>query len=643
MDPPRTSHGVKDGLLLDPAASCAEAPSNNTDSSSSSTTSAALFSPTTQALFAGGASPEEALAASAEGLWRGYLCGQLVNVTKAALWWSSFGVLSVSLLGNPLGVGVLRGAFNMALVLLSPLASAAAERISMWRLLLVTTASRWFIWSVAVPAAWLWLFVYLDRPLVFWGVAGTLVFLDGAHVAFANVVDMDCGGLDSLAAQTGIPIWESLRERFNKLHRITFDVSFILFTPPVALLMVALVPLCPLPAPLADLLSMHKGLHQRVGLIGSQAVVFGALSCLSLCFYICGRPSRRGISFGRGNAAGSLPQEGINASRHGGTEWEGAPGGSLCSEDSFTECSGESEAPSLCRETVLRIAEIKEGCSAVLSNRPLAWRVLFLAMETALEDAVVSVVLPLLSLYTPQLFAATPGDALTANAWAAALIAAGKAGGCLTGAVMGPFWRTPEAPTRRSRYKALFWSVFASVAALLLIPGALLLHEMGVLRWCCILMIFVSSFLFFACSAAPKMGFAALLQGLVSSQQLACKVFGFVGVFVTVVDAVVILSINALFACLLPKGPLIATAAVCLFFLIHGLLEATLGPFLVLEGQENEDEVERALERDAGALRQPYNNPTHLDRHAVGGHTPQQMEAFVHRDRSAPSTACTST
>lgn len=74
-----------------------------------------------------GSSQFESRLAVSQSIVKGYLYGQLANVGKAALWWSSFGILAVSILGSSIALAATRGAFNLALLLSSPLAVAATE------------------------------------------------------------------------------------------------------------------------------------------------------------------------------------------------------------------------------------------------------------------------------------------------------------------------------------------------------------------------------------------------------------------------------------------------------------------------------------------------------------------------------------
>ncbi|KAL8449778.1 hypothetical protein Emag_003532 [Eimeria magna] len=350
MDSPRgpSRLGGKEGRLLPgpsgPPSSGpppSSRPLTSSGSSSSRVRVAPALSPESEALFAAGPSEEEARASAARRVWRYYLWGQLANVTKAAVWWSSFGVLSVSLLGFPLAVGFLRAAFNAALVLLSPLASAAAEATSMRALLLSTTAARWLVWGVGIPAAWIGVYVHLNRPDWFLLIALSLVFLDGIQVAFSNVVDVDCGGLDALSAQLELPLLNSLRDRFGRLHNLTFNLSFILFTPPVALLLLYICPWLPLPLLLSSLTGTEEGggppflqqlLDKAKGL--SSAVSLSCLYASTLLAFLHSSVHRQGVGAPRGGPpcilTGAWPQQ--TRSQKEGPREAGKEGGPLQGE-----------------------------------------------------------------------------------------------------------------------------------------------------------------------------------------------------------------------------------------------------------------------------------------------------------------------
>lgn len=60
-------------------------------------------------------------------VYSAYMKGQLSNVSKAAVWWSAFGILAEALTCVPLAIGYSRFVFNMALILVSPIAGVLAE------------------------------------------------------------------------------------------------------------------------------------------------------------------------------------------------------------------------------------------------------------------------------------------------------------------------------------------------------------------------------------------------------------------------------------------------------------------------------------------------------------------------------------
>ena len=63
-------------------------------------------------------------------LLKGYLIGQICNVAKVSVWWTAFTPLVFALLHSDLAVGANRIAFNVALLVLSPIAGVVAERVA---------------------------------------------------------------------------------------------------------------------------------------------------------------------------------------------------------------------------------------------------------------------------------------------------------------------------------------------------------------------------------------------------------------------------------------------------------------------------------------------------------------------------------
>ncbi|PHJ25456.1 transmembrane protein [Cystoisospora suis] len=631
--------------------------------------------------------------AAAEKIWRSYLYGQLANVTKAAVWWSMFGTLMISIVGNDNAVGITRAAFNLALVVVSPLAGAVAERASIRRLLATSTVTRVLIWSVAVPAAWILLKNDPERAGWFLPCLVGLMFFDGVQVAFANVVDIDCGGLDTLSAQYNLPVDDTLRNKLNGCHQTVFDLSFILFTPPIALCVYLfsqhLEPL--VPSSWVPYLGTDTGVF---ALVSSMGLVFFLLSAVSLGCYLVGIPRKVSSSLYSGSSGsdGSLSAGGQGGDERGsrsvlGGSGSGGMGSSMRGGPGFlTDTVGDNESEtsetqtdlssihtlSLFQETVSRLEDVRDGFLIVLREKELGWRLVFLAFETALEDSMVSVVIPELALHcysaasqtsswgslssqfhqqdsngvssstsyippTGGVSIATQSPSLTsaysssdifytaasgampaslslpflpsldfsnlsswldvisnpfldgvsnhalANLWAVAIIAVGKIGGCLAGLYMNRRWVPPASHSRNSAYRRLFWCVLASSLSVALLPLSqyIRLRQLAP-AWLSAGLVFLSAFTFFLFSTAPKIGFATLLQGLVASQQVACKVFGFVGTFVTITDAVVIACVNLIITAFSPHF-LSGLSCVTAVYLVHGLIEALLGPLLILE------------------------------------------------------------
>eukprot|EP01071_Lankesteria_metandrocarpae_P006969 Lankesteria_metandrocarpae@DN4538_c0_g1_i1.p1 len=519
----------------------------------------------------------EALAEArrAEQIWKSYLVGQSANVAKAAVWWSMFGVLVISLGGRDSAVGTSRMAFNLALVAVSPFASALVERTSVRRMLNFTTLGRMLVWSFGVPIGWVILNNYLKMKSTFWVYFVVLMFVDGVQVAFANVVDIDCGGLETLSWQYALPLNDRLRNRFNNLHQTVFDLSFVILTPPLAFLLYGA--------------SGHFGKYRErfspwLGddnglafvLFGISTILF-ILSLVSFWWYLTGMPKVSVLTVAASDNASVVHNGALSTTM------------SNPSEQNI-------ELPSICAEALGRIMDVVEGFKIVLSCRSLRWRLLFLALETALEDATVSVVIPEVALFVTR-FGGTRRSAF-ANLLAVCIIAVGKIGGLVSSSYMNATWNAPTSHSRNGPYRILFLCVFLSSFSVLLFPLGQILHDRGIISpSMALVLLFLGSFLFFFFSTAPKIGFTTLLLTLVGNQQIAGKVFAFVGTFVTIADALVITLVSAFFVYLGDaKSESKALVAVGVLYFLHGLLELIAGPYLVLEAHTNETDSEYSAE-----------------------------------------------
>eukprot|EP00920_Eleutheroschizon_duboscqi_P021541 GHVT01051056.1.p1 GENE.GHVT01051056.1~~GHVT01051056.1.p1 ORF type:complete len:647 (+),score=165.15 GHVT01051056.1:1147-3087(+) len=536
-----------------------------------------------------------------------YLRGQLLNVAKAAVWWSMFGVLVTSLTGRGMAVGAARSSFNLALVLFSPVAGAVAEVARIRNLLILTTVGRLLLWGLAVPVLWMTLKVGSGQHDLFFWLFLLLMWLDGLHVAFANVVDIDCGGLDTASYQYQIPLSEGDRRKCNSIHQSVFDLSFVLFTPPVALLIL-------LAAKWARNFAEKNQWWQQqevpevAAMVLGVAFVFALLSLLSLLCYVVGLPKKR-----HDNSVD--PTGELYAS-------------SSTSSSSFPSASSFSSSSSwrgIWVDALHRVRDVREGCKIVLTDeKQLGYRLAFLALETALEDSMVSVVIPQVAVHAASSFFGARHSPASANVWAVALIAVGKLGGCAASFGMSRFWTEPAPETSRSSYVFLFWSFLASSLSVVLFPLSVFLSPSPSLSlsfsfssysssaWLSLAALFGASFFFFIFTTLPKIGFATLLQGLVTSPVVASKVFGFVGTFVTITDAIVITLVNGIFVYFgsaTREAFLHGLLAVSLLYVCHGLLEALLGPRLTLSAESEVDGGLAPIHLRGAQERHPCANP----------------------------------
>eukprot|EP00744_Colponema_vietnamica_P003164 GILI01004885.1.p1 GENE.GILI01004885.1~~GILI01004885.1.p1 ORF type:complete len:589 (-),score=199.63 GILI01004885.1:1410-3176(-) len=488
---------------------------------------------------------DEKTATRKDQILSGYLYGQLGNVGKMAVWWSVFTPLIMSMFDDEDAVGTMRVAFNLALMFLSPLAGCVAERVSVKKLLNVTTTIRLFVWVVFVPAAWVvlksdWV-PYCTNSTAFYIVMLLLLFLDGSQVAVSNVVDIDCGGLDLLGQQHGAEVTDVVRNKFNSTHQIVFDSSFIVFTPIIGYLMYAMT------QHLGTQSEFVAGLADVTGILGGMMAVFLVLSIVSLYNY------NRFIP------------------------------------DLATSLYPHADLP-LSTQARMIFHDMRDGIKICLSNGRIGWRLTFLAIETALEDAMVSVLICFMALNAPTIFADKDHTA-EANLWAAVIIAIGKIGALCSGFFMNKFWVVPT-ESQIGRYTTLFWSVFLGGSVSLLFPAALILVDMGYF-WVARLTVFAASFFFFLFSTAPKIGFATLLQGLAAEEESSGKIFGFVGTFVTAMDALVIMAMTLIFT---STDSVLTAFWVCSgIYVGHGLLEVLFGPCLILRGKSRKHSASQPL------------------------------------------------
>lgn len=235
------------------------------------------------------------------------------------------------------------------------------------------------------------------------------------------------------------------------------------------------------------------------------------------------------------------------------------------------------------------VGDVLAGLRIVCSNSAIMARLVFLGLETALEDALVAVVLAELVLHSSIYL--DPGDresSAVGNLWVVTIIAVGKVGAFLAGWYMKN-WTPPES-RQAGGWRWLFSAVCFASLFMVLLPIAVHVNAAGS-RGLARLLPFVGALGFLTFSTAPKIGFQTLLQSLVAEEH-APQVFGFVACLVVTMDGLIILGISAVFQAFCPgnangghcpdedmTGALWLVAAL---YAAHGVLELIVGPCLVL-------------------------------------------------------------
>mmetsp|Transcript_14983 Transcript_14983/g.24385 ORF Transcript_14983/g.24385 Transcript_14983/m.24385 type:complete len:524 (+) Transcript_14983:195-1766(+) len=494
-------------------------------------------------------------------IFRSLLLGQCGHALRVSLWWGGLSPLVLAFIGKDSALGLVRFAFNLGLLLISPIAGVFAEKIPMEKMLTRTLGVRVFLYGVYLPLVW-----FLFRSGYVWDsltacyvLVLLLALLDGIQVAFCNVVDIDMGGVDILAGQRGLTVTDKLRNKMNSIYQIAFDSSFIFFTPLIALLSWYI----------GAIVSEDK---KEADVDGAKAGVliltFGGV------FIVTGAVSYYYYAFGLARNEGSV-----------------VPGGE---EYSALSTSEEAETTAVdVQEVEGLFASVWTGAKLCWQTRPILYRLLFLGLEVAFEDAMVSVLVAEYA-YSSRFFG--DGDPTESNLATALIIGVSKIGAILAGWFMHSVWKPPTT-------KGGFYPLFASVLlGSISVCGLVLAHqlELGNLdqpksatAWLSRVLVFVSVFLFFLFSTAPKIGFATLLQGLASSVEGSGKIFGFVGPAISIVDSVVIMIISFAFGAF--KGQCqeddehcrsehfgYALLLACGLYLLHGVVECFIGPKLML-------------------------------------------------------------
>ncbi|KAK3238696.1 hypothetical protein CYMTET_51310 [Cymbomonas tetramitiformis] len=458
---------------------------------------------------------------------KGYLYGQLANVFKIAIWWSGSSPVVIALLQNTSAIAAARVAFNGVMLLLSPIAGVVVERGDPKRLLIVTTILRFFVWSVGIPLCW-YVFDYtIDSFMALYVGVVVLFALDGGATAFANVLDMDMGGLGVVAASRNIEIDESVMNDYNSQCEIGLSMSFIFIAPAMAFI--------------GSLVKEHAisgDMSASTSEAGALVIIFMAgffvFSATSIFFY----------------------------------SWIPAkPTGNV------QEASADS---TVAEKLSSYFSSLKSAYAIILAHRPIFWRMFFFALEMAIEDAFMVVVVPQYAYHAHWLGG---GNAVATNIWSSLIIASGKVGAFVAAYLMMSRWSPPTSP---QGYLKLFWFVLLGSIFMGLLPVSYYVGDVYHAHFIATALMIVCSVGFFAFSTVPKLGFMTLFQSMVAKVDASGTVFAWLTVCVLITDAmvIVILSLVGQFLPLFPTLCLTASLYIC-----HGIIECFIGPSLVLKGE----------------------------------------------------------
>lgn len=193
-----------------------------------------------------------------------------------------------------------------------------------------------------------------------------------------------------------------------------------------------------------------------------------------------------------------------------------------------------------------------------------------------------------------------------ANLWVAGIIAVGKVGGMISAVIMNKFFSVPPPngepdqiydAEMKTAYRPFFTYVLVGGVSTLLIPLSYELRmKTDVPHALCTALLFLGVFLFFLFSTLSKIGFSTLMQSLAArTAEHTGLVFGFMGTFVTLTDAAVLMTMSTLFATVDFQ---VALWVICGLFALHGIVERFVGADLVLptrKGKADKEDLRQPL------------------------------------------------
>eukprot|EP00759_Apiculatamorpha_spiralis_P051899 PhF_6_TR5541/c0_g1_i1/m.7880 len=476
---------------------------------------------------------------------RHFLYGQYGNLFKFALWWCALAPLTYSLLKTDEAIGVGRIVYNSALCVLSPIGGIVAERVAPRKLLMSTTMGRFTIWCILLPLLWWgmdkeW---FGSNTSTFAYVAlNVMLFFDGVSVGFGCILDIDICGLDTMGAHHHIDIDDNLRNYFNTRNETFFAICFVILSPAMAVI----------------------GYFAREGLKGQPFWDnCEATSAIMVGIFVAGFLVATIVSMYHYLRIPGKPDPLALAAMEGqGLIQDSAPPPATSTWGACMEAFGG----------------LGEALTLIWRNGCIKWRLVFLALEIALEDAIIVVVAACITLHAPYF---GNEDAVLANCWSAGLIACGKLGGVIASFIMMHYF---QPPSDIQGYRRLFYFVFFGAISTIGFPLSHMISADKTYQNLGIALVFLTFFLFFFFSTLPKIGFMCLLQNLASQIEGGGRIFGFIAILVTIIDALVIMGMSVVFRVYDVQTALWISFGI---YAGHGVFELIVGPTLILQPLEH--------------------------------------------------------
>lgn len=326
---------------------------------------------------------------------KAYLWGQLSNVCKYGIWWFFFSPIVLCLFeGDLFAVGLSRFLFNVALFVVHPLTSRLTQKMTARAIMNASTSLRLGIYLILLPGAWIFLRTdillktqndanTLKYQLAFYIVFMVLIFFDGMVVSLSNAADIDCGGTDLVAEEHRIRINDQIRSKYSFLHVLSFEGSLIILAPAFAF-------------GIAAFHFKYPTIPDSFLLLGSLGLVFLVFSIISLVQYNAFIPKIKPLQ--------------------------------------YTMDFPEDEGTSLSR--------VCKSARLTWEFKPIFWRLIFVGLETAFEDIMISIIVAEFALVILE--GKRDFDYVNSNFYSNLLSAFGRLGSVLTAFAMKSLWKAPE-------------------------------------------------------------------------------------------------------------------------------------------------------------------------------------------------------